>query len=110
MGTPESIGYGDGYLFSYPIRYRVGFGYRILSSNLRMSGIISDPNSIYCHPYLSSLVYKYLTEKFKVISWTRFRLVNKQIGNVRERNRVDLARLLLVIAHINRLSSDMLRI
>ena len=51
VDIPELIGYGDGYLFAYPIGYRIGFGYRILSSNLEMDGIISDPNPTHCHPY-----------------------------------------------------------
>ena len=50
-GIPEPVGYGDGYLFSYPIGYRVGFGYRVLSSGLGMGSILPDPNPTHCHPY-----------------------------------------------------------
>ena len=51
-GIPEPVGYGDGYLFSYPIGYRVGFGYRVLSSGLGMGSILPDPNPTHCHPYV----------------------------------------------------------
>ena len=51
VGISEPIGYGDGYLFSYLIGYRIEFGYRILSSDLDMNSIIPDPNPIHCHPY-----------------------------------------------------------
>ena len=51
VGISEPIGYGYGYLFSYPIGYRVGFGYRILSSDFGMGSILPDPNPTHCHSY-----------------------------------------------------------
>ena len=49
MDIFEPNGYEDEYLFSYPIGYRIGFGYKVLSSDLEMSSTIPNPNFIYCH-------------------------------------------------------------